>query len=148
MLGDLTINGKDAYQQWGISLEDTTAISALMTPAGVKEYITTQSRIEHGQRMVVGKPKLEARTITLPLNLTARTRDEFLRRYSSFCTELEGGTLNISTRWQPGVVYKTLYQSCTQFSEFMFGIGKIQLKLIEPNPKDRTEPNSEDRNLR
>lgn len=74
---------------------------------------------------------------TLQINLTAPDKDTFFRRYDSFCDELETGVLEIKTKYQPAVVYKTIYQSCQQFSQFMQGIGKFVLKLNEPNPKNR-----------
>ena len=39
-------------------------------------------------------------------------------------------------------IYKTIYLSCNQFTQFMRGIASFSLKLNEPNPKDRSEDNS------
>ena len=68
----------------------------------------------------------------------ASDEKQFFERYNSFCEELATGVLEIETKYQPDVAYKTIYQSCSQFSQFMRGIGKFTLKLIEPNPNDRT----------
>ena len=40
----------------------------------------------------------------------------------------------------PNIVYRTIYISCNQFSQFMQGIGKFVLKLNEPNPNNRNSP--------
>lgn len=137
MTGELFINGKDAYTTWGISM-DGTSLSALMTPAPNKELIENKSRLEHGKRVVAHNLKKDERSLTLQINLTAPDVDIFFSRYNGFCEELATGVLEIRTKYQPEVVYKTNYQSCSQFSQFMQGIGKFSLKLNEPNPNDRT----------
>lgn len=137
MKEELFINGKDAYTTWGISM-DNTALSDLMTPPSNKALIEYESRLEHGKRVVIANPRKDARNLTLQINLTASDEGEFFKRYNSFCDELATGALEIETKYQPDVVYKTIYQSCSQFSQFMRGIGKFSLKLYEPNPNDRT----------
>jgi len=137
MTGELTINGYDAYDKWGISLEDD-AMSALFTPASNKDYVSNESRLENGKRVVVSSPKSDSRDVILPLHLCADSKEAFLTNYLSFCEELKKGALDISTKYQDGVTYHFVYVSCTQFSQFMFGIAKFSLKLTEPNPTNRT----------
>lgn len=136
MTGELFINNKDAYTTWGISM-DNTSLSTLMTPPPLKEFIENSSRFEHGKRVITSNAKKDERNLTLQINLTAHNEQEFFSRYLSFCNELATGVLNIRTKYQPTVVYKTIYLSCSQFSQFMRGIGKFSLKLCEPNPSDR-----------
>ena len=136
MTGELYINGKDAYKTWGVSLTDS-GLSALMTPAPNKDYIENKSRIEHGKSVINNSVKVDERNITLPINLTASNKNEFFSRYSSFCEELAKGYMEIRTSYQPNVLYSMYYLSCSQFSQFMNGIGKFSLKLNEPDPTDR-----------
>ena len=136
--GQLKINGSDAYTTWGISMDDT-ALSALMTPPAIKAYIDNNNRIEHGKRYVTTPLYVDSRDITLQLNLTANDEQQFFERYSAFCDVLSKGVLDIETSFQKGVVYHCLYQSCSQFSQFMRGIGKFVLKITEPNPNERTQ---------
>ena len=138
MKGELFINGKDAYTEWGVSM-DTASLSALMTPAGNKDLPENKSRLEHGKRVITDAKviKIEERQLTLTINLTARNEVEFFSRYSSFCNELATGKLNIRTKYQPEVMYRTIYKSCNQFSQFMRGIAHFSLRLEEPNPTDR-----------
>ena len=56
MIGELFINGKDAYTTWGISMDDTS-LSALMTPAPNKDLVENKSRLEHGKRVITDNPK-------------------------------------------------------------------------------------------
>lgn len=135
---ELFINGKDAYTTWGISM-DETSLSALMAPAPNKDLIENKSRLADGKKVITANPKLDERSLALQIHLTASSVNEFFARYQSFCEELATGVLDIKTKYQPNVVYKTIYQSCSQFSQFMQGIGKFTLKLTEYNPSDRTE---------
>lgn len=135
--GQLKINGKDAYLTWGVTMDDTS-LSALMTPPSVKAYIENNDRTEHGKRVIIDNVRVDSRDITLQLNLTARSEEEFFSRYSSFCDELSKGILDIETSYQKGIVYHCIYQSCSQFSQFMRGIGKFTLKITEFNPKNRS----------
>lgn len=140
MKGVFYINGRDAYEAWGITL-DSSALSALMTPPPAKDYITGKSRLEHGTRYVTDsdKVKVNERSIALTFNLTAGTETEFFKRYGEFCEELRKGVLEIKTAYQPDTVYRTVYVSCSQFTQFMRGIAKFSLKLTEPDPTDRVE---------
>ena len=149
--GQLIINGKDAYTEWGITM-DSTALSTLMTPPAMKEYITNESRLDDGSSIVIGytrtnddgekeeitTPKVASRDITVQFNLVAPNENAFLTRYWSFCKELQKGSLDISTSFLEGVVFHMVYESCTQFSEYNLGIAKFALKLTEPNPKNRS----------
>lgn len=132
----LTINGKDAYTTWGVSLSNT-GLSALMTPPSNKDYIENDSRLEHGSRIILSDMKVASRQVTLTINLVAKSESDFFTKYASFCEELENGNLNIKTSFQPNTVYHMVYVSCNQFSQFMRGIASFTLKLIEPNPKNR-----------
>ena len=90
----------------------------------------------------VDKPstvKVNERQVNITFNLTASTEEQFFARYAAFCTEvLEPGVLNIRTSFQPTVLYRCKYESCTQFAQFMRGIAHYSLRLTEPNPKNRS----------
>lgn len=137
--GQLYINGKDAYLTWGIFL-DETALSALMTPAPNKEFISNKYRSKDGKSVIKHNPRLDEREITLPFNMTAKDSDTFMMNYARFCEEvLAKGELVICTRFQPNVWYRCIYLSCTQFSQFIQEMAKFSLKLNEPDPSDRGE---------
>ncbi len=133
----LYINGKDAYKEWGITLVNSSSLSALMTPPGKKERTSNDSKSEDGQRYIADT-KLRQRDVSLPLQFSAASEEEFLKRYKSFCKMLEESEwLNIYTSYDSDTLYKFLYDSCTQFAQYNLGIAKFTLKLIEPNPTDR-----------
>lgn len=137
--GQLLINGKDAYTEYGIFM-DGTSLSTLMTPAPNKEFISNKYRSKDGKSVIRHNPRLDEREITIAFNMSAKTSDEFLSNYGKFCEEvLATGQVTIHTSFQPTVWYRCIYLSCTQFSEFMRELAKFSLKLNEPDPTDRGE---------
>lgn len=136
--GQLYINGKDAYTTWGISMT-TDALGTLMTPAGIKTMVSDDVRLNHGTRYIVDNIRLEERQLSLSLVMSANSEVEFFNQHARFCEELKKVELNIKTSFQPTVVYRCLYQSCTQYAQYMRGIAKFTLKLVEPNPTNRNE---------
>lgn len=132
MKNELFINGKDAYEEWGISLSEG-ALTALLAPPAMKDVIVNESRLNNGKD-VINVAKVASRQITLELHFTAQSKDDFLVKYLSFCEELKSGVLDIKTHYQPNIVYRCLYLSCSQFKQFNLGIAKFSLKLDEYNP--------------
>lgn len=137
--GKLIINGKDAYKEYGIFMDDT-ALSTLMTPAPNKEFISNKYRSKNGKRVIIHNPCLDEREITVGFHLSAPDVDTFLAKYEKFCNEvLATGEMVIHTSFQPNVWYRCVYISCTQFSQFMREMASFSLKLNEPDPSDRGE---------
>lgn len=139
MKGELYINGWDAYNKWGAVLADTS-LSALMTPAPLKSYITNECAASNGivvANAPLAMPKVDSRTVQLTIFLYASTKDAFYANYDSFVAELQKGKVQIKTKYQPDTVYKLLYESCSQFSQFNGKLAKLTLRMTEPNPTDR-----------
>lgn len=136
MIHTIFINGVDIYKQYGAFL-DAQGISALLTPPAQKDRLQYNSRLQHGKQVDTTHNRLADRDLTLTLTITARDEAQFLDRYAAFCELLKAGTLNISTNIYSDVVYKCNYLSCSQFSQFNFGIAKFTLKVNEANPADR-----------
>lgn len=135
--GQLNINGYDAYETWGIYMNDT-ALSALMTPAPCKEFISNKYRGKDGKHVLKHNPRLDERDITIGFNMSAKDEETFLKNYAKFCDDvLSTGELVIRTRFQPNIWYRCIYISCTQFSQFIREMAKFSLKLNEPDPSNR-----------
>lgn len=134
--GELFLNGKDAYLEYGLSME-SSGLSTLMTPPPNKEYIENKSRQEHGKRVVVVNPKVDERDLSLQVHMTAKTKEAFLSNYSKLCSLFSEGKIEIKTSYEPDKVYRTNYVSCSQFAEYRMGMAKFTLRLNEPNPYDR-----------
>ena len=137
MIGELFINGKDAFLSWGIYLTDD-AISAILTPPPTKKPITNSSRREHGVKVVRSNPKVDSREITVQINLSASSREDFFQKYLSFCEELKKEFLDFKLIYQPTTIYRFSYKNCQQFSQYRLGAAKFILRLEEFNPEDRS----------
>lgn len=137
----VTINGKDAKATWGIVF-DSSSISALMTPASMKDYIENSSRMDHGKKVIINSDlaRLDSRSVTLTFALYAKSEDEFFSRYSSFCEEIQStGKIDIKLSIMSGTVYKCIYKSCSQFTQYNNKLANFSMKVEEYNPADRTE---------
>ncbi len=133
----ININGIDAFGRYGIFLT-SGGFSALRKPAPVKPFIEGKSRLEDGKRVVRKNPKLDERSLILPIQMTAKNETDFVNKYNLFCSEvLETGYLEIVVGSQPSTVYRCVYEDCQQYSEFVQELAKFMLKLTEPNPKNR-----------
>lgn len=128
-------NWQDAFVKWHLSMDDT-GLSALMAPPPAKEYITNESRLYDGIRIDTSNAKVDSRNLNLNVHIKAKNKDEFYGYYKSFCEELKKGSLHIKTKYSDDV-YKTVYVSCSQFTQFCQEMAFLTLKLIEPNPSDR-----------
>ena len=112
-------------------------MSALLTPAAMKPYVTNKSRLEHGTRVMTVNPKTDERELTMVVHLLAPSTEQFLTRLRSFVAELEQGAVDVSTKYEQGVTYHLHYQSITQFTQFMMGMAKFSIRFIEYNTKNR-----------
>ena len=138
MTNDLYINGYDAYTEFGMSFEGRARV-ALLTPPALKDPIVNKSRVEHGTRYITGNsPKVEERSLDLAFHIVAASEADFLYKYEGLCRELEGEELTLVTRQKPDTYYHLIYRSCTQYEEYNGTMAKFVLRVIEPNPKDRT----------
>lgn len=138
MKGDLIINGKDAFVEWGINMSDKF-IPTIKSPAPMKELIENESRLEHGKRVVVDNPKVDSRTITLTFHIRGSNKVQYDSRYDSFVDELYNAVMKIQVPDLGNQVYKLLYKKHTTFSEnYKRTSGKISVQFEEPNPMDRS----------
>ena len=119
-------------QTYGAFLEESS-LSALLTPAPMKDNPNDDSPLYHGVRYDSATPRRNKRELTLVIGFKAKDFETFLSNYGEFCTDIlsnqyftltcEAGTFNL------------LYKSCTQVEEWAkSGVAKFSLKVIEPNP--------------
>ncbi len=137
MTGDLLINGKDAWDIFGVNMGDGF-LESIMTPAGNKSYIENESRKEHGKRVIYSDVKVQDRDVTLTFNIHGSSRSDYLQKYDSFVEELQKGKVIITV---PAISKKfTLsYQKSTSFALGTSRTNsKLSVKFNEPNPTLRT----------
>ncbi len=144
-------SSRDIKQRWGMTLAETS-VTALMTPAPLKSYITNKSALSHGKQVLTDNgnmPKVDERDVQLVFAIQANTLAKFLMQYHSFCEELKKGAIELTLHvWENDsymtITYHLNYVSCSQFSEYNGRLGRFVLKLNEPNPTNRTIEYSSD----
>lgn len=138
MKGDLYINGKDAFDTWGVNMGDGF-LDALSAPLSMKENIQNESRTEHGKRVVV-VPKIASREITLGFTIMGTSESDYKAKKQSFFDELYNGELTINVPQNGDEVYHLVYLGkSTSFAQNKARtFCKMAMKFDEPNPMERS----------
>lgn len=137
-MGELLINGMDAFAVWGVRMGNGF-IDALDTPLTMKEYIENESRAEHGKRVLVVKPMISSRTVTLPFTIEGESQSDYQLKKKSFEEELYKGIITIQIPMNSNDVFKLVYKGqCASYGQNRTRtFGKFNAKFEEPNPTDR-----------
>lgn len=132
----LVINNKDALTQWGVTMGDKF-LSALFSSAPMKEYISNNSRLEHGRRYVTNNTKVDERDLTLQFRIKADTQVLYETNKNAFLSELETGNVDIKVPQRSSKVFHLIYTgNGITYSENIQGtFGLFSCKFKEPNPK-------------
>lgn len=136
MLGDLYINNQDAWGQWKVAMGDNF-IENLLVPAGNKEFIENESRLENGKRVITTNPKVASRDVTLTFNIHGDTTTEYLTNYAAFVAVLQAGAVKIRV---PAInmVFNLIYKKSTSFNLGRARMdSSLAVKFEEPDPTDR-----------
>lgn len=128
---------------WGMNLEDG-AVTNLMTPSGMKDYVKNSSRLQHGKRYVIpeegtnnGSPKYEERSIDLPVHIISKNPTDYFQKYGDFCTKiLEKGKFGLWTEYIPDKTFRLVYNSCSNFNQIWREMAVFTLRCTEPDPTD------------
>lgn len=140
MTGELFINGKDAWDTWGVNMGEGF-LDALDAPLQMKDYIENESRLEHGKRVIIDNAKVDSREITLQFTIEGSSESDYRSKKKAFQTELEKGAVNIKVPVLGNEVYKMIYLG----KNISYGLSpdrcfaKVSSKFCEPNPMDRSE---------
>lgn len=138
MTGELIINGKDAYTEWGVSMGDKF-LDALGEIAGLKDYITNNNRLEDGVDYVKFIPPTDERTVVLTFSIEGRNSSDFAQNRRKFYEELYKGDISIFVPLNGDEVYHLKYKNSTgtyaQNVERTF--CKLGVKFQEPNVRKR-----------
>lgn len=117
---------------YGAFLEESS-LSALLTPAPMKENPNDDSPLYHGIRYDTATPHRNKREINLTLGFKANDFSTFLTNYKLFCAEILANQYFSLT--VEGMTFNLLYKQCSQVEEWKkSGVAKFVLKVIEPNP--------------
>lgn len=138
MTGDLLINEKDAWTTWGIRMGDGF-LDAIDGFNEMKEYIESESRLEHGKRVITDNARVSSRQVTLQFTIEGNSESDYRAKKKSFQAELEKGAVNIKVPMLGNEVYRLVYlgKSISYALSLDRCFGKVSGKFEEPNPMNR-----------
>lgn len=144
-MAELLINGKDAYKEWGIRMGEGF-IDTLNGAASMKEYITNDSRLKDGVEYIGTNPKVNELTHTLHFTLKGKNKADFVAKLDAFQEMLyTTNDITIKIPDNSEKVYHMRYISGAPHGRSMDRtFGKLSVKFIEPNPRNRKETETEE----
>ncbi|WP_175629688.1 hypothetical protein [Bacteroides acidifaciens] len=136
---DLLINGRDAFQVWGVRMGDNF-LNSLGASVPMKEFIENKSRLEHGKRIIATTLKLDEREITLAFTIEGNSQSDYQTKKIAFFEELYKGVIDIQIPAISNDIYHLIYlgKSITYAQSLDRTFGKCSMKFCEPNPSLRT----------
>lgn len=131
------INDVDIYSTYGAQLI-RGAYEALLMPAPSKQYINSESRNQHGTRMIANSDtaRLQSRELTLSVLIAGTSQSDYLTKFRSFIDAITQGEFRLKVT-ALGTTFHLVYSSCTKYGHYGMKKGIFALRLVEPNPKDR-----------
>lgn len=138
MTSELFINGRDAWEAWGVNMGEGF-LDALDAPLPMKDYIEDESRLENGKRVDTGYAKVASRDITLGFTITGTSESDYRSKKSAFQSELQKGSFTIKVPVLGAHTYRMIYTGKSISYGLSLGrsFGRFTMKVTEPNPADR-----------
>jgi len=135
----LYINGVDA-DTLGVFMGDDF-LSSIAEPAGLKDFIQNESRLEDGIQIIHNSPKLTSRDVTLEFYIIGSSQTDFYAKLTAFQNILNAGLVKIRVP-EISAFTGTVF-NFTYLRSQAFAIGnhryscKMSVKFLESNPKNR-----------
>jgi hypothetical protein len=112
---------------------------ALLTPTGVKSFVTNDNRLEHGITVIANpkNTKMDKRDVSISFFLEGSDESDYLQKYENFLNKIAyNGQICLKV---PSLkkVFKFVYSSCTKYGDYGLKRSNFTLKLTEYNPNDR-----------
>lgn len=138
MIGDLLINGSDAYAK-GIAMGDDF-LGNILSPSSLKSFVENDDPTKNGKEVIYPQtPKLASRDLTLTFTIFGNTTTEHLTNYKNFIALLQKGEISLSIPASGTEVYHLTYvgDSGSYMIEADRLASRLTVKFNEPNPADR-----------
>ena len=133
MTGELFVNGKDAWDIWGVSM-CVGCLETLLTPVPLYGGIGSESTPRSEKELF---PKYGERDLFLDIRIDGETREEYLQNYADFTSELQKGLLVFHA---PAIksTYKLIYNRAPKFiSNVGETFSEATFRFNEPDTSDR-----------
>ena len=111
----------------------------LYAPMELKEFVSNESRLENGKRVIVRNPKVASRTLSLEFAIVGSTQEDFEYKLSVLYEELNKGTVKLEVPELNNDVFHLIYtgKSGTYSSGLSRMACKVKVSFEEPNPANR-----------
>lgn len=138
MTGELYINGRDAWDVWGVNMGEGF-LDAIDAPLPMKEYVEDESRLEDGVRIDTSNPKVASRDITLGFTIMGSSESDYRSKKAAFQAELQKGAFTVKVPALSSGTFKLVYtgKSISYGLSKRRDFGHFTMKCTEPNPADR-----------
>ena len=138
MTGELYINGRDAWDVWGVNMGEGF-LDAMDAPLSMKDYIQDESRLEDGVRIDTSNPKVASRDITLGFTIMGSSESDYRSKKAAFQAELQKGAFTVKVPSLSSETFKLVYtgKSISYGLSKRRDFGHFTMKCTEPNPADR-----------
>lgn len=138
MTGELYINGKDAWFEWGVNMGEGF-LDALDAFVPMKDYIENESRLEHGKRILVVNPRMDSRELTLHFTIKGSNEADYRTKRKAFESELQKGYVDVSVPALGDEVFHLIYKgkSVGYALNMARTFCTISSRFEEPNPNNR-----------
>lgn len=140
MTGELFINDKDAFTEWGVNMGNGF-INALNTPCATKDYIENESRLLHGKTIITKQSdgnslvRIASRTLSLTFTIMATDLDDLDNKRKAFVEELYKGEVTLHVKGDRK--HYLYYKSANSYSQNYSGtFCQVVVKFDEPNPTE------------
>lgn len=107
---------------------------AFLFPPDNKEYITNESRLEHGIRYNTGNINKKAKEISLQFFLEGSSDDDYIDKLETFMNIISSGIISVRIPKLKNRVYKLVYTGIKQYGMYGAKKGKFVINFVEPNP--------------
>lgn len=138
MTGELFINGKDAWDVWGVNMGDgfPSAIDAFVP---MKGYIENEERSQNGKSVLLSLRRVAARDVTLKFTVKGKDAADFRNKRNAFEQELQSGFASINVPELGTQVYHLIYtgKSVSYAMNRARTFCTMSAKFEEPNPANR-----------
>lgn len=137
MKGDLFINGKDAFEIWGVNMNEGF-LNNLLTPPPAKGYVENKSRLENGKQIVFDNEKEDEREISLVFTIKGTSQSDYLSKFRAFMAEMSTGLVAVNVPVIGSEKFRVYYKNSVSFAISVDRtFSKIAIKVFEPDPSNR-----------
>lgn len=130
-----------AISAMGVSL-DKGSYAALLTPAGLKDFIENNDLTKHGTEVLTHKKdgtslaRVAEREVAITFTIVGENQADFISKYTNFVSILNNGVIDL---YIPDLesTFHLIYRNSTQYNNYQLRACKLAVKFREPNPTNR-----------